>query len=583
MHSKKAAYFLMVLSGLLFVGCGGGSSSSGTSSDTVIPDDNTTTDDHFTLGDLEDVTVHDRFFESDHFSGSDNCVNCHSGIKDENGTDVSLVNAWQGTIMANAATDPLYLAKVASEVQRNPKYTAEIEAKCSRCHLPMANVEAGFAGDPIAMSGVDSFLDPLNPHYDAAKDGVSCTLCHQIENSPELGTFDGFSGGFQIADNEGVERKIYGPYENPKTGPMATSQNKVDFTPVYSEHMRDSKHCATCHNLDTPVISADGNLTDPLQHFPEQAVYTEWEYSDFNDSGKSAQSCQECHMPLAEGGVVISTMGNVGTREPFRQHKFLGANTYMLEILKNNRDKLGAVASEARFEESITDTREFLKAAANVNIINTNFANGTLSFDVNITNHSGHKFPTSLPTRRAWLHVKVTDQNDIVVFESGAWDSSTNRIIGVDDNTEKYEPHYTDINDSSQVQVYESIMADTDGKHTYTFMNAASYLKDNRILPKGFDKNSVPPNIRVYGNAKDDGDFIGGSDTVNYSIGNLSENIEYTITATLRYQTASYGFMQDLYKDIHLTAVELMKMLDDTTANHFEDNISTDTASSSEQ
>jgi hypothetical protein len=346
--------------------------------------------------------------------------------------------------------------------------------------------------------------------------------------------------------------------------------------------MRDSKHCATCHNLDTPVISADGNLTDPLQHFPEQAVYTEWEYSDFNDSGKSAQSCQECHMPLAEGGVVISTMGNVGTREPFRQHKFLGANTYMLEILKNNRDKLGAVASEARFEESITDTREFLRAAADVNISGVSFENGTLSFDVTVTNHSGHKFPTSLPTRRAWLHVKVTNTANETVFESGAWDSSTNRIIGVDDNTEDYEPHYTDINNSSQVQVYESIMADTDGKHTYTFMNASSYLKDNRILPKGFDKNSVPSNIQVYGNAKDDGDFIGGSDKVAYEVSSLTADDNYNITVTLQYQTMSYGFAQDLYKDADLTAVALMKLLDSSTTNHFE-TISTDTASSSER
>ena len=552
---------------LLFLNACGGGGSSDTSAGTIIPDDNTT---------FPNAVPHDASFLSDHFSGSDNCVNCHSNIKDENGTDVSLVNAWQGTLMANSATDPLYLAKVASEVQRNPDYKEAIETKCSRCHLPMANVEAGFAGDPIAMSGVDSFLDPLNPHYDAAKDGVSCTLCHQIENNTTtLGTFDGFSGGFQIADHEGVERKIYGPYQDPKTGPMATSQNKVDFTPVYSEHMRDSKHCATCHNLDTPVIRADGNLTDPIQHFPEQAVYTEWEYSDFNDSGKLAQSCQECHMPLAEGDVVISTMGNVGPREPFRQHKFLGANTYMLEILKNNRVKLGAVAGEARFEESIIDTKEFLKTAAYVNISDVNFESGTLSFDVNVTNHSGHKFPTSLPTRRIWLHVKVTNNNNETVFESGSINSQ-GQIIGVDDNTEDYEPHYTDINDPSQVQVYESIMADTDGKHTYTFMNAASYLKDNRILPKGFNKNNVPPTIQTFGAAQNDDDFVGGSDTVEYEVSSLNSDDQYTITVTLKYQTASYGFMQDLYKDLNLTEVALMKVLDDTTTNHFED-ISTDT------
>lgn len=286
-------------------------------------------------------------------------------------------------------------------------------------------------------------------------------------------------------------------------------------------------------------------------------------------------------MPMAEGSVAISTVGNVGPREPFRQHKFLGANTYMLEILKNNRVKLGAVASEARFEESITDTREFLKAAATVTISDVRFEGGTLSFEVNVTNHSGHKFPTSLPTRRAWLHVKVTDQDNKALFESGAWDSSTNRIIGVDDTSEDYEPHYTDIDDPSQVQVYESIMADTNGKHTYTFMNAASYLKDNRILPKGFDKNSVPDTVQAYGKAVADEDFIGGSDTVEYEVSGLQDSA-YTISVTLKYQTASYGFMQDLYKDLNLSEVALMKVLDENTHNHFED-ISTDTVSSSER
>jgi len=257
--------------------------------------------------------------------------------------DVSIVKAWQGTMMANAATDPLYLAKVASEVKEHPELKEDIEAKCSRCHMPMANVEAEFDGHTQTMFGEDSFTDPNSEYYHAAMQGVSCTLCHQIEDK-NLGTTEGFSGGFVIdTNNTGTDRKIYGPYTNPKTAPM---QNNVQFTPVYSPHMNESKHCATCHNLETPVIATDGTLTNDT--FPEQAAYTEWEYSDFNGT----QSCQSCHMPKAEGSVIISTKGNAGPRSPFFQHKFLGANTYMLEILKNNRKKLGVLADEARFNES---------------------------------------------------------------------------------------------------------------------------------------------------------------------------------------------------------------------------------------
>jgi hypothetical protein len=583
MYTKKIAYFFMVLAGLMFVGCGGGSSSTvdgstppisdtippdGSTppiSETTPPDDNTSIDSNLTLDDFEDTTPHDSSFKSTHFSGSQNCAQCHDGITDtSNGQDVSIVQAWKGTMMDHAAIDPLYLAKVASEVQRNPNFKEVIEDKCSRCHMPMANVEADFAGITPTMFGEDSFTDPNSMYYNAAKEGVSCTLCHQIENTPQLGTTEGTSGAFVIAENFGADRVTYGPYTSPKTGPML---NNVDFTPTYSDHMNDSKLCSTCHNLDTPVIDAQGNLSDKI--FPEQAVYTEWEHSDFN----ATKSCQECHMPRSQGSVIISTTGNAGERTPFYQHKFLGANTYMLDIMKNNSKKLGSLVDSATFDESISNTRDFLKAAADVNITNTNFENNTLEFSVKVTNHSGHKFPTSIPIRRAWLHVKVSNLTDQTVFESGAFNN--NQIIGVDDTT-GYEEHHESIDDTSEVQVYEAIMADTDGDLTYTFLNASRYLKDNRILPEGY-KNTTPDSAQAYGEAIDDDDFIGGSDTVNYEVDNLPEG-EYTISVTLKYQTVSYGFMQDLYKDQNLTEVALMKVLDENAKLRFED-ISTDIAS----
>ncbi|HEY9190328.1 MAG TPA: multiheme c-type cytochrome [Sulfurovum sp.] len=559
MVGKKAAYFLIVFSSLMLVGCGGGSSSD-TAEGTVIPDDNTS---------FSDVLLHDPLFTTTHFSGSQNCATCHDGIQDANSTDVSIVKAWQGTMMANAATDPLWRAKVATEVKEHPEFKNTIEAKCSRCHTPMANVEATYNGDTVSLSG-DGFLNHENHYYDAAMQGVSCTLCHQIENTPELGTTEGFTGGFVIdTNNTGTERKIYGPYTNPKTMPM---QNNVQFTPEYSPHINESKHCATCHNLETPVIATDGNLTDFT--FPEQAAYTEWEYSDFN----ATQSCQDCHMPKAEGSVIISTKGNVGGRSPFFQHKFLGANTYMLDILKNNREKLGVLADEARFNESITDTRAFLQAAADVNITQSSVENGLLNFDVKITNHSGHKFPTGFPSRRAWLHVTVKNNDDQIVFESGAINSE-GQIAGVvyDTATNTFEPHYDKITHPSQVQIYETILQDTDDNMTYILLHALHYFKDNRILPKGLDKDDVnlPETINPHGNAENDSDFIGGSDTVKYEIKGLEAD-DYTITATLHYQSLSYGFAQDLYKNAELPEVALMKALDSSTTNRYE-TISTDT------
>lgn len=561
MCTRKIIYFLIVFTSLMLIGCGGGSSDTSTDTPTTPTDINT----------FPDVVLHDPTFESLHFSGSQNCAQCHDGIEDANGTDVSIVKAWQGTMMANAATDPFWKAKVATEVKEHPEFKEVIEGKCSRCHTPMANVEATYNGDTVSLSG-DGFLNDHNVYYDAAMQGVSCTLCHQIENTPELGTTEGFTGGFVIdTNNTDINRTIYGPYMNPRTQPMI---NSVQFTPEYSPHMNESKLCASCHSLETPVIATDGTLTNDT--FPEQAAYTEWEYSDFNGT----QSCQDCHMPKAEGSVIISTRGdNLDQRTPFFQHKFLGANTYMLEILKNNRKKLGVLADEARFNESITDTREFLKAAADVNITKWSFENSLLNFEVLVTNHSGHKFPTGFPSRRAWLHVKVTNSVGKIVFESGAINDN-GQILGVvyDTATNEYEPHYDKITDPSQVQVYETILSDTDDKMTYILLHALHYLKDNRILPKGLDKNDInlPETINPHGNAETDNDFIGGSDAVEYEIKDLPAG-DYTITATLHYQSLSFGFAQDLYKNAELPEVSLMKALDMSTTNRYE-TISTDIA-----
>ncbi len=507
---------------------------------------------------------HNESFTSEHFSGSQNCARCHDGIVDEsNGKDVSIVKSWKSSMMANAAIDPLWRAKVASEIKRNPQHKETIEKKCSRCHTPMATVEAGFADDPVALFG-DGFFNPANPHYDEAMNGVSCSLCHQIENTPDLGTPAGSSGHFTIVDNSGTDRKIYGQYTSPRTPPM---QNSVAFTPAYSAHMDDSKLCASCHNLETPVIDMQGEISDQL--FPEQMVYTEWE----NSAYASTQSCQSCHMPKTEGSVIISTRGGrLSARSPFYTHQFIGANTYMLEIIKNNRTLLGAMADEASFDKTITETKTLLLAAAEVGIVEKSFSDGTLNFKVRVRNHSGHKFPTSYPARRAWLHVKVLDAEGKTVFESGAMDSR-GKIPDIDGKPDplQYEPHHETITTASQVQVYETVMADMNDNLTYTLMHASHYLKDNRILPNGFDKSSAPATVKPYGLAMTDSDFTGGSDTVNYAIANVGNSSQYTITVTLKYQTLPYGFANDLFKDTDLKEVALMKSLDDQTTVHSED------------
>ena len=72
------------------------------------------------------------------------------------------------------------------------------------------------------------------------------------------------------------------------------------------------------------------------------------------------------------------------------------------------------------------------------------------------------------------------------------------------------------------------------------------YLKDNRILPRGFDKATADKQVAVVGEAMQDADFVGGSDTVAYSVAAPNIVGPLTVTAELDYQAISYRWAQNL-------------------------------------
>jgi ferredoxin len=175
-------------------------------------------------------------FSTEDFTGSGNCAACHVDLEDQIGNYVSISNHWRSTMMANAAKDPFWQAKVASEVERNPHLKEVIEEKCASCHMPMAYTQAEVR-DVSAMIFDSGLTNPSNPLNPAAMDGVSCTLCHQIVD-PVLGEYT------VDTSTEPPDRLIYGPYENPEQSLMIAASK---FTPVYGEHVTDSVLCGTCH------------------------------------------------------------------------------------------------------------------------------------------------------------------------------------------------------------------------------------------------------------------------------------------------------------------------------------------------
>jgi hypothetical protein len=346
-----------------------------------------------------------------------------------------------------------------------------------------------------------------------------------------------------LATTDWPGRPAFGPYPQPVTRQM---ENQTGFSPVYGAHMLTAEHCGTCHNLYTPYVDAQGNI---LGEFPEQTPYTEWQHSQF---GAETTSCQTCHMPLAQGGVVISLMpGWLGPREPFYQHHFVGGNAFVLGILGDwgadlevTADAVHLDATQARVVDQIT------RRTARLTLTGLELEGGALTATLEVVPLTGHKFPTSFPSRRAWLHVTVADAAARVIFESGQ-PNADGTIAGnaADADPAAFEPHYDLITQADQVQIYEPIMGDSDGKVTYTLLRAAQYLKDNRLLPMGADKARLPADIAVYGQAASDGNFEGGVDRVTYRVEVAGAQGPFTVSAELLYEPLSYRFIQDLLTD----------------------------------
>jgi hypothetical protein len=483
-------------------------------------------------------------FTTEHFTGSGACARCHNGLTDSTGADVSLQTSWSGSVMRFAFIDPLWRAKVRTEVLRAPNLQNIVEDKCGRCHAPMANVEAKFANEPAALFG-SGFLSLDNPYHEAAMEGISCALCHQILDSPDLGTDNANSGRFFIGDLSPPQRPLFGPYVDVFTRNM---KKAVGYTPTFSSHISESSVCAVCHDLKTPYVDAAGEVVSTSgTEFPEQMPYREWSLSSYATEGPGASSCQGCHMPSTDGVKISRSPRWLPKRNGFSQHQFRTGNSLLLELIDNNEMILGLRPLD--LEKERADCEQFLSSAAALEMVRSSLSQGTLDFTVKVSNLTGHKLSTGIPIRRIILHVTVTNPLGQVVFESGKVNDDMS-VQGCDADLDPFgfEPHYDLITSPDQVQIYEGIMGNTDGEVTYTLLRASHFLKDNRLLPAGFDKAAAPLDVAPAATALDDTDFIGGSDQVSYRVEGLGSG-SHTVTIQLLEQKVSFAFLRDLLQD----------------------------------
>ena len=68
------------------------------------------------------------------------------------------------------------------------------------------------------------------------------------------------------------------------------------------------------------------------------------------------------------------------------------------------------------------------------------------------------------------------------------------------------------------MQIYEPVLGSLAGRPTTGLLTATQYLKDNRLLPRGFEKSTAPREIGIYGRAAADTNFGGGGDRIRYAV-----------------------------------------------------------------
>jgi hypothetical protein len=212
----------------------------------------------------------------------------------------------------------------------------------------------------------------------------------------------------------------------------------------------------------------------------------------------------------------------------------------------------------------------------------------TLTAQVEIDNKVGHKFPSGVGFRRAFIELAVLDKDGNTLWASGRtndvgtilneknnpiageqwWQPGCSARIPVAE--QKWQQHYTKITAQDQAQIYQELATDKRGYLTTSFLSINEEVKDNRLLPQGFlpqadrlkiaralgdttpldsvmDENFGSDHaVGAKGINGDDDYQRGGGDRLTYVVSNLNAQ-PATIRATLYYQSIPPYFLQDRF------------------------------------
>jgi hypothetical protein len=493
-------------------------------------------------------------------------------------------------------------------------------------HVMRASTDPGAAGDEDWRYGA------------LARDGISCTVCHHMtpreqpanDKRPYLEFFleTSITGNLHLGPNN----ELHGPFKEDEISPYSM-EHALGFKPKHNPYVKSSQLCGTCHVVNLPRIdepAGEGTESDPLvvseqnpafkefHHHVEQATYLEWlnsEYeNEFDAKNPKAKTCQDCHMSRDYHNERLAmNMDHIETRmaaiqdntypeaeslaehaalevrprpEGYARHNFRGLNVFLLEMFNQFDDVLGVrkfdfmTGSKQDIPHAVDDfLRQAREETATINVTAHIGEAGELTATVEVHNKAGHRFPSGVGFRRAFLELLVLEKpEDGAGEEKLVWSSGRTNELGViidgeekplttefpgespDGKDQAFQPHHEVITSPREVQIYEMLLRDAKGRFTTSFLRGSEIVKDNRLLPRGWKETG--PGAALKGEwlratlpdsttLKDERHASGsGSDLVSYRI-DLPEGTDpkrLIVKATLYYQATPPYFLRNLFE-----------------------------------
>jgi hypothetical protein len=522
--------------------------------------------------------------------------------------DISPYGEWSSSMMGLAGRDPVFRAQREWEADHRKACADDITDTCYRCHgaagqhqLHLDDPSRKFDHDMVyALPGT-----PDGKYGALARDGITCTVCHQM-SAKDLGTPASYTGNWTPT----APGDLQGPFsEDVRVRPMERSLGKKPSGEDGRDRViKSSALCGSCHAVKLPVRKV-GSCSDEGEVY-EQATFLEWRNSDYrkNDDfitdeghdGATPQRCQDCHMPKQFGGVDMKKKiasiedsdfptanlegvpdvhadVDLAPRAPFSRHQLNGINLFTLSMFEQAPRVFGLTdydymanqygePTRTHIATALDEGRALADASATVEIGAPMVVGGDLVFTVKVTNKAGHKLPSGVAFRRAFLAVAVEDAGGNALWASGRTNAA-GAIVGGDGNvlateldTTTPESHHQTISSQDQVQIYEERVADSDGKLTTSFLGIYSSIKDNRLLPAGWKANFaptmengvVPKGLEPHGVEGDpeypaDGSAACGCDVVTYKVPLAAISGHAQVRAQLNYQAIPPYFLRDRF------------------------------------